>query len=209
MDCPICKETMNTLEYADECPLDPSDIVRLCCHHAFHGRCIVQALRTNSGCPVCRDGAPVAIVSDFIQFLQINDNIEEPSEESSVEEDLIMQSILTRHIPIKRMQRRVNLARKQYNITRDKLRHRRRVVLQAALNKLRDEEYMRLQSDANLYINELNTLREMHLQEYSRRTSEELMIQEYNLYRTENMRDRLIVEIDRKQEPLLNGFWKP
>ncbi|XP_061999267.1 uncharacterized protein LOC133716591 [Rosa rugosa] len=54
MPCSICMEGLDHFDAAEEGADHPPMIARLPCAHTFHADCIVQWLKTNYRCPLCR-----------------------------------------------------------------------------------------------------------------------------------------------------------
>lgn len=135
----MCKDDMKVSEFDKEGQELQDDCYRLPCHHAFHTSCIIQSLRQNSSCPVCRDGPS-------------NDrqptNIYIPDDESTNSDDMrnhemsidpVLQHIRSTDKTVQLARQGAKEAKRQYNILRDVLRKERKQVLQQAMLKFRNK----------------------------------------------------------------------
>ena len=150
--CAICQEKMNclsfnsTLEQGQE-----GDSFRLSCKHAFHSSCILLAFRTlgNTACPCCRNtgvmgGSQVVTRGRFsLHITEIADDADEEESEVDMmevmENDIILRQVRCSNQDVKLLRQQLKQRRKEYNIFRDHLRHKRRDFIKKALKEFREE----------------------------------------------------------------------
>lgn len=125
------------------------DSFRLSCKHAFHSACVLLAFRTSgsTACPCCRNlGSNSQIVTRGRYSLHIteveNDN---DTEEESVDmmeimdNDPTLRSVRCSNQEVKALRRELKETRKEYNLFRDELRHKRRACIGDAMKDFREQ----------------------------------------------------------------------
>jgi len=149
--CAICQEQMNCLSYNSSLEQgQEGESFRLSCKHAFHSSCILLAFRTlgSTACPCCRNtgvmsGSQVVTRGRFsLHITEIEDD-EEESEVDMMEvmdTDVTLRKVRCSNPEVKFLRRQLRECKKEYNIFRDQLRHKRRNCIKKALKEFRDEQ---------------------------------------------------------------------
>jgi hypothetical protein len=149
--CAICQEQMNCLSFNSLLEQgQEGESFRLSCKHAFHSSCILLAFRTlgSTACPCCRNtgvmsGSQVVTRGRFsLHITEIDDEEEEESEIDMMEimdNDVTLRQVRCSNPEVKFLRRQLKDCRKEYNIFRDQLRHKRRNCIKKALKEFRDE----------------------------------------------------------------------
>ena len=207
-DCPICKGPMSVAVYDASVEAGGSgDTVRLQCHHAFHGHCIVEALRlSGSACPVCRDGQGEDLEQLFINALN------ELNEDEEEETDDLLEDIRSRHEGIKRERHALNCEVRRYNIWKDGLRHRRKMVLEEVMKTFRRNEIPMAHAFRNDIQNRLQSIVNKETAEYVRRSSREALEAAPWYEASQSISGRTYLSEGLhlpRQDPMNSHFWYP
>ena len=144
MDCGICLEALGCASYvapAAESETLPDTAVRFPCGHAFHSSCAVHALLTSRTCPSCR-----ANLDPNYAASEADTEVEHlfqaaPLVDETMAHDPRMHRIRSRSAAIQLERRNFRLQLRDFNRLQDRMRHRRRQVVQDALGALRRRYY--------------------------------------------------------------------
>jgi Zinc finger, C3HC4 type (RING finger) len=145
-DCAVCKCSMDVKPFDEDAEEGiAKDCYRLPCKHAFHASCIIQSLRiSGKNCPVCRNGSPEAsppIISIFAMADETDDDEEIEMTEAAMVTERLLHHLHSSHVAIRARKQNLNLAVKQFNIFRDKLRQERKMHLKQAMKEFRRKRF--------------------------------------------------------------------
>lgn len=123
MECPICQSDMQTSSFQKDHADDSEeglDAFRLKCGHAFHTACLCRALRTDSGCPVCRHTRMLTVTIDVDGQIAVERDdadvlTQELTEDITTATDLVNEMIqIRKHTTVQKMRRKINKLKAKY-----------------------------------------------------------------------------------------------
>ena len=211
-NCPICQFPMSVALFdAASAAGGSGDTVRLSCHHAFHGHCIVESLRlAGTACPVCRDGQQETNYEQI--FMDVFNEMDVDDASTVIHTDDLLDDIRSRNHDIQRERSAINTELTRYNVWKDRLRHRRKAVLEESMRGFRVREIPMARAFQSRIETMMRRVMDKEAAEYARLSSQATLESTpwYTASRTFSARDYLseLGHVPR-QDPMNSRFWRP
>lgn len=186
-DCPICKTDLGSIKAFVPPALDADDIeissevFRLRCGHAYHNGCLCRALRSQAGCPVCRqtpapafDTWTLSIDESGMAVMRLTTDEEAPNSdpyELPIDElprvHALMDALdaVRATQPIQQMRRHVNSERRKYKALETELINSRALKLREAVRQFKADRHAAYMDARRTYARALKKLKKAELAE--------------------------------------------